>query len=98
LIVSGNLSWLNWITIVLALTTLDTRFLSWLPVTLPALKPEPAAQRVAVYGLAAIVAILSVPVVLNMLSPGQLMNSAFHPLQIVNTYGALGSITKERFD
>ena len=98
LIASGNLSWLNYLTLVLAFTTLDDRFLSWLPIAMPALRPTPAAQRFAVYGLGVLVALLSVPPVINMLSPGQLMNSAFNPLQIVNTYGAFGSITKERFE
>ena len=98
LIVSGNLSWLNYLTLVLAFTTLDDRFLSWLPVTMPSLRREPDGQRLATYGLAALVALLSVPPVLNMLSPGQVMNTSFNPLQIVNTYGAFGSITKERFE
>jgi hypothetical protein len=98
LIVSGNLSWLNWLTIVLAFTTLDDRFLSWLPISIPSLARPATGHRVAVYALAALVAVLSIPPVLNMLSPGQLMNSAFNPLQIVNTYGAFGSVTKERFE
>lgn len=98
LIVSGNLSWLNYLTIVIAFTTLDNRFLAWLPVSVPAMRPEPSSQRFATYALAVVVAILSVPPVLNMLSPGQVMNTAFNPLQIVNTYGAFGSITKERFE
>ncbi len=33
-----------------------------------------------------------------MLSPNQVMNTSFNPLQIVNTYGAFGSITRERFE
>ena len=45
LIVSGNLSWLNWLTIVLAFTTLDDRWLSWLPVSTPTLQPIPAVHR-----------------------------------------------------
>ena len=98
LIVSGNLSWLNYLTIVLAFTTLDNRFLAWLPVSMPSLRREPTSQRLATYGLAALVALLSVSPVMNMLSPGQVMNTAFNPLQIVNTYGAFGSITKERFE
>jgi hypothetical protein len=98
LIMSGNLAWLNYRTIVLAFMTLDDRFLSWLPLSIPALRPEPATERFLTYGVAALVAILSVPPVLNMLSPGQVMNGAFNPLQIVNTYGAFGSITKERFE
>ena len=98
LIVSGNLSWLNWLTIVLAFTTLDHRFLSWLPVSVPALRPMPPVQRVAIYVLAVVVALLSVAPTLNMLSPNQAMNMSFNPLHIVNTYGAFGSITRQRHE
>jgi hypothetical protein len=98
LIVGGNLSWLNWLTLVLAFTTLDDRFLSWLPVSMPVLKPIPMAQRAITIALAVVVAVLSVAPTLNMLSPGQVMNTSFNPLQIVNTYGAFGSVTKERYE
>jgi len=96
LIAGGNLSWLNWLTIVLAFTTIDDRFLSWIPVSAPATLPMPAVQRAAIVGLAAVVGVLSIAPTLNMLSPGQVMNTSFNPLQIVNTYGAFGSITKVR--
>jgi hypothetical protein len=46
--------------------------------------------------LAIVVGVLSVPPALNMLSPGQMMNASFEPLHLVNTYGAFGSITRER--
>jgi Lipase maturation factor len=98
LILGGNLSWLNWITIVLALTTLDDRFLTWLPIARPALQSMPSAQKIATVALAVVVGVLSLPVVINMLSPRQLMNTSFNPLQIVNTYGAFGSVTKERYE
>jgi hypothetical protein len=98
LIVSGNLSWLNWLTIVLAFTTLDNRFLSWLPISVPEMQPIPVVQRWGVYALGALVAILSISPVVNMLSPNQVMNTSFNPLQIVNTYGAFGSITRERLE
>jgi hypothetical protein len=98
LIVSGNLSWLNWLTIVLAFTTLDNRFLAWLPISMPEIQPLPSGQRIAVYGLGVIVAFLSIAPTVNMLSPNQVMNTSFNPLQIVNTYGAFGSITRERFE
>jgi len=98
LIVSGNLSWLNWLTIVVALTTLDNRFLSWLPISVPVVKQATPAYRYAVYALGVLVALLSVQPALNLLSAGQVMNTAFNPLQIVNTYGAFGSITRERFE
>ncbi len=98
LIVSGNLSWLNWLTIVLAFTTLDNRFFAWLPVSMPAIQPLPQVQRVAVYALGVMVAYLSIAPTLNMLSPNQIMNTSFNPLQIVNTYGAFGSVTRERLE
>jgi len=97
LIVSGNLSWLNWLTIVVAFTTLDHRFFAWLP-AVPALQPTPVVQRWSIYALAALVAVLSISPVVNMLSPNQVMNTSFNPLQIVNTYGAFGSITRERLE
>jgi hypothetical protein len=56
------------------------------------------AQGVATIGLAIVVAVLSISPVLNMLSAGQVMNTSFNPLQIVNTYGAFGSITRERYE
>jgi uncharacterized membrane protein len=98
LIVSGNLSWLNWVTIVIALTTLDNRWLSWLPVSMPELSPIPFPQRLATYGLATVVGLLSIGPTLNMLSPNQVMNTSYNPLQIVNTYGAFGSVTRERYE
>lgn len=47
-------------------------------------------RQVVNLALGALVAWLSVPVVLNLLSPKQVMNSSFNPLRIVNTYGAFG--------
>ena len=40
--------------------------------------------------LAMILGVLSVPVIMNLLSPDQLMNTSFESLRIVNTYGAFG--------
>jgi hypothetical protein len=96
LIVSGNLSWLNWITIVLCIPTLDDRWFSWLPMAVPALHEPQFAQRLVVYAAAALVAVLSIGPIGNMLSPGQIMNTSFEPLHLVNTYGAFGSITRSR--
>lgn len=41
---------------------------------------------------------LSVPVVQNLLSQNQSMNSSFDAFRIVNTYGAFGTITKTRHE
>jgi predicted small integral membrane protein len=98
LIVSGNLSWLNWLTVVLCIPTLDDRFLSWLPISPPPLQEPAIIHRGAIYVLAAVIAVLSVAPTLNMLSPRQVMNTSFEPLHIVNTYGAFGSITRTRYE
>lgn len=95
LIVSGNLSWLNWITIVIAIPTLDDRWWSWVPVTPP---PLQAPHRIAVAVAGVVVAVMSIRPTINMLSPQQLMNYSFNPLHLVNTYGAFGSITRTRYE
>ncbi|XP_054098363.2 lipase maturation factor 1 isoform X4 [Callithrix jacchus] len=115
LIVSGNLSFLNWLTMVPSLACFDDAALGFLfPSSPGSLKdrvlrmqretrgtqPEPrfgsVVRRAANVSLGVLLAWLSVPVVLNLLSSRQVMNTSFNPLRIVNTYGAFGSITKER--
>jgi hypothetical protein len=96
LIVSGNLSWLNWMTIVLAIPTLDDRWFAWLPIAQPTLHEPQLLQRVVMLAVVALVIALSVNPVRNMLSSGQVMNYSFEPLHLVNTYGAFGGITRTR--
>jgi hypothetical protein len=96
LILSGNLSWLNWMTIVLCIPTIDDRWLSWVPISSPAIHMPPLVQRVGIYAVAVVVVILSIRPIVNMLSARQLMNFSFNPIHLVNTYGAFGSITRER--
>jgi hypothetical protein len=55
-------------------------------------------QLGAALGFACVVALLSVQPVLNLLSPHQAMNTSFDPLRLVNTYGAFGSVGKERYE
>jgi hypothetical protein len=98
LIVSGNLSWLNWLTLVLCIPLLHDRWLSWLPVHPPADLAAAPAYQMTLYVVAAGVALLSIGPVLNMLSSRQMMNASFDPLHLVNTYGAFGSITRERYE
>lgn len=104
LILSGNLSFLNWVTIIPALACFDD---SWLLRVLPerlthrALQAKAEAkisraQRVAVPGLVLLVAALSYFPIANLLSNRQAMNTSFDPLHLVNTYGAFGSVGQER--
>jgi len=98
LIVSGNLSWLNWLTLVLCIPLVSDKWLAWLPMSPPADLATAPAYQVVMYVVAAAVVLLSIAPVANMLSSAQLMNASFEPLHLVNTYGAFGSITRDRFE
>jgi hypothetical protein len=99
LMLSGNLSFLNLLTIVLAIPALDDRLLRALThLRAPAALPAPRWYVWATIALAVLVGILSVQPVVNMFSSRQLMNFAYNPLQLVNTYGAFGSITRTRYE
>jgi len=106
LILSGNLSFLNWLTIVPALACFDDGF--WSKILPRALvnkakvanqnavpsRPMLTTARI----VTALVVVLSIQPVLNMLSPNQIMNTSYDPLELVNTYGAFGSVGKERMN
>jgi hypothetical protein len=99
LMVSGNFAWLNALTIVLAISTFDDGLLGGIGgLALPATTPVGTPLQVVIYGLVALVAVLSYWPVRNLVSSGQAMNRSFDPLHLVNTYGAFGSITRERYE
>lgn len=52
-------------------------------------------RRVVNISLGVLIGYLSIPVVMNLLSSKQLMNTSFEPLRIVNTYGAFGRYRRE---
>ncbi|XP_008631826.1 PREDICTED: lipase maturation factor 1 [Corvus brachyrhynchos] len=111
LIISGNLSFLNWLTMVPSIACFDDASLGLLfgsrlrervvRMQLPGPEGErlslgSCVRRVLNISLGLLIIYLSIPVVLNLLNSRQVMNTSFNPLRIVNTYGAFGSITKER--
>jgi hypothetical protein len=106
LILGGNLSFLNWLTIVPALACFDDGF--WVKLLPRALvnrassaaavaQPSRRMQRVSM-AVAVLVGALSVQPVANLISPRQIMNTSFDPLDLVNTYGAFGSVGRERLN
>lgn len=106
LIFSGNLSFLNWLTIVVALSAFDDSFFEKI---LPARFVETALtassravtsvkRRTTIVLLAVVIALLSIVPVINLISPNQKMNASFDPFDLVNTYGAFGSVDHERHD
>ncbi|WP_267643345.1 lipase maturation factor family protein [Haloarchaeobius amylolyticus] len=98
LMLTGNFSWLNALTIVQAVAVFsDGMLLSILPVSTPATTSPPLLLSGVSVLVALVVLAMSIRPVANMLSPGQVMNTSFDPLHLVNTYGAFGSITKDRY-
>ncbi|HET8550278.1 MAG TPA: lipase maturation factor family protein [Bryobacteraceae bacterium] len=96
---SGNLSWLNALTIVLAIPMLDDRSLGWLlPLRAPELHAPGLPHTIALGAVSVLVLWLSIDPIRNMLSPRQIMNTTFNPFHLVGTYGAFGSITKTRYE
>ena len=106
IILSGNLSFLNWLTIVPALACFDDSF--WrklLPrklvhtadVAAASVQPSKPIQTTALIVTIA-VAFLSVGPVINMFSSKQIMNTSFDPFDLVNTYGAFGTVGQERYN
>ena len=104
LILSGNLSFLNGVTIVPALACLDDPV--WAKILpralirhadLAAATTRPCLpQEVVAYAVAGVVALLSTNPIANMFSRNQIMNTSFDPLHLVNTYGAFGTMGRER--
>jgi hypothetical protein len=100
LIISGNYSWLNWLTVVLGLSTLSDGVLRHvLPFALPAgagVEAWPAFYAPLAWTLVGVTAVLSIKPTLNLFSRDQAMNMSYNALHLVNTYGAFGSVSKVR--
>jgi hypothetical protein len=96
---SGNLSWLNFLTMVLAIPAIDGRWLApilLIPERIPELTPP--VFRWMVICLAVVICWLSIAPISNLLSARQVMNTSYNPLHLAGTYGAFGSVTKHRFE
>lgn len=100
LIISGNYSWLNWLTVVLGVAGCSDEVFRPLFsfVAVPTLHPAPLSFTVLLWGLAAATLALSVQPVLNLFSRHQRMNYSYNRYHLVNTYGAFGSVTRERHE
>lgn len=100
LVITGNYSWLNWITIVALLAGISD---STVALALPGLVPRAVSEAPAWFVVAAlaftvVVVILSYWPVRNLLSSQQAMNRSFNAWHLVNTYGAFGSVTRQRYE
>lgn len=106
LILSGNLSFFNWLTILPAIACFDDSFWSKLLPRYIVKKAKTAASEaipskpmmISAWTVTVIVGLLSIQPVYNMLSPRQIMNTTFDPLDLVNTYGAFGTVGQDRWN
>ena len=105
LIASGNLAFLNWLTLVPVIACFDDDFLrrlvpprgrAWLDARLGPTQPARLVGKIVLGVIVTVVALASVPVVANLASRDQEMNRSYDRLALVNTYGAFGSVGKER--
>lgn len=105
LISTGNLAFINWQTLVIALMVFDDHFLLslknyFLPkmrISLPQRKIF-FREKVFAGAAAALIAFLSYPTVVNLIRPDQSMNQSYSRFHLVNSYGLFGGITKERYE
>ena len=99
LIVTGNYSWLNWLTVALGISALSDSVL-WhlIHVPLQQTVQRPELVNALLYVLGGATVLLSIQPVLNLLSKRQLMNYSYNRFHLVNTYGAFGSVTRERYE
>lgn len=93
LVISGNYSWLNWLTIMLGLLAIPN-------INPPAivLAPRPWWFENLQYGIFVLALILSYRPFLNLFSPRQFMNYCWNRWHLVGAYGAFGSVTKDRYE
>jgi len=113
LIVSGNLSFFNWLTILPAWACFDDRFWRWITPTWlksNAMEAQLAARPhtamvVTSWCAFALLCVLNIFPLLNLfdlhfkdgeLVQGQAMNTSYDPFHLANSYGAFGTVGKER--
>jgi hypothetical protein len=96
LIVSGNYSWLNWLTAILSLAGLSDAALHLRHSS--AVSAIPLPFHLVLYAVGAAAIALSYEPVLNLFSSRQKMNFSYNRYHLVNSYGAFGSVTKERYE
>ena len=105
LVASGNFAWLNWIAIVLAFAAVSDpvahAVLPFLPLDWhrrPGGGETPPWWLAITLAATLLLVVLSYWPVRNLFSKRQLMNASFNRWQLVNTYGAFGTVTKQRIE
>jgi hypothetical protein len=97
LISSGNLAWLNWLTLLMCVPCFDDEALTWIGIQLRSVVPKISYARIlSLISFTAVILLLSISPTLNLVSSDQAMNTSYSSWHLVNSYGAFGSVGKER--
>ena len=113
LIAGGNLSWLNWLTIVMCLACFDDEFLGLFRKLLGRPQAAPVWREYAsgtrfrntrAYLTTFVILFFTIKIIslswyptLNLISDRQAMNTSYDGWHLVNSYGAFGSVGKDRY-
>ncbi len=97
LVLTGNFSWLNWMTIIVAFSAIPNSFLGKV-LKAPKITVDSKLFKGLAITVSVLIVIISYYPAKNMLSKKQAMNASFNRFHIVNTYGAFGSVTKKRYE
>jgi hypothetical protein len=105
LIVSGNYSWLNWLTVVLGFSAFDDRIvLGLMPFAGHAssgahpLMGRPLPWEIALWIVGIATLAMSIQPALNLISRDQVMNYSYNRFHLVGAYGAFGNVSRERYE
>ncbi|MEZ2391109.1 lipase maturation factor family protein [bacterium RCC_150] len=106
LVGTGNFAWLNWSAIVLAFAAVSDPVAHAVVPFIPSRgnQASAAVPQTSIWWLVVVLAVTALLLVLsywparNLLSRGQLMNASFNRWQLVNTYGAFGTVTRHRVE
>jgi len=104
LLINGNYAFLNVLALVITVAVFDDKLFRKILPKFIVNKSDLAEknckfskdQFIISWIVVILVVMLSVPVVVNLISSNQAMNTSFNQLHIVNTYGAFGSVGKIR--
>tara|TARA_A100001015_G_scaffold213652_1_gene239676 strand:+ start:3715 stop:5265 length:1551 start_codon:yes stop_codon:yes gene_type:complete len=106
LIISGNLSFLNWLTLVTCIPSFDDRvwrplFPQWMLSKIPEVSMVSTTHfltQLPYWILGISIGFLSINPIKNFFSQNQAMNRSYDPFHLVNSYGAFGHVGMKRFE
>jgi hypothetical protein len=105
LIISGNYSWLNWLTVVLCFSAFDDGILHRLvplartqSIGAGLLAGRPLAWEIALWAVGIATLAMSIEPALNLISRDQMMNHSYNRFHLVGAYGAFGNVSRERYE